>query len=176
MTPLAIITDSQDLWPSWLVELHKKLWGRHDLFGQIFHTANLTKRDFIDLQNELQDLHPSRSSGSYTAEEALVTKSNFLRSRGVIDTDPAHYVGSDALVPQPVFDTSKDLTPLIAADVDAVDTDASDVSPMDTDATDVDEDPEPSNIVDEANYLSERPTAIFPRTVRYVDLTTLGLS
>ncbi|KIM85910.1 hypothetical protein PILCRDRAFT_328976 [Piloderma croceum F 1598] len=29
--------------PSWLVEIHQKLWSRQDLFDQIFCTANLTK-------------------------------------------------------------------------------------------------------------------------------------
>ena len=76
-------------------------------------------------------------------------------------------------MPELVTDLSKDLTPPIAnvMDADAVDTDALDVGAVGADATndamDID--------VDDATYLSEGSTAIFPCTIRYMDLTFLEL-
>ena len=68
--------------PPWLVEIHTKLWGRPDLFGDsIFHTANLPKADFIELQRQLQELNPERNSESYVAKDVLAAKFAFLRSR-----------------------------------------------------------------------------------------------
>jgi hypothetical protein len=76
---------SLDSPPPWLIEIHRKLWGRHDLFGEIFRTANLTKADFIELQRRLQELNPERNSDSSVAEDVLATKSAFLRSRSTTD-------------------------------------------------------------------------------------------
>ena len=64
--------------PSWLVEIHSELWGRHDLYGKIFHTATLTKDDFTELQVLLDKQNPERISDSYVAEDVLATKSAFL--------------------------------------------------------------------------------------------------
>jgi hypothetical protein len=106
--------------PDWLVEIHQKLWGRRDLFDQIFRTANLTKTDFIELQARLYNLNPSRSSESYITPDALPTKLDFLRSRSFVDVATAtHFATSNAgihgnLVPELVTDRSKDLTPPIA--------------------------------------------------------------
>ena len=69
-----------------------------------------------------------------------------------------------------VIDTSKDLTPPTtnAMDAHAVDTDALDVGAVGTNTM--------SNIgVDDATYLLEGSTAIFPYTIRYMDLTFLDL-
>jgi len=98
-----------------LVEIHKKLWGGRDLFG---HTANLTKTDLIELQDQLQSLNPSRSSEPYITLDALPTKLDFLRSRSFVDiAAAAHFATCNAgshgnLVPELVIDTSKDLTRL----------------------------------------------------------------
>jgi hypothetical protein len=106
--------------PDWLVEIHQKLWGRRDLFDQIFRTANLTKTDFIELQARLYNLNPSRSSESYITPDALPTKLDFLHSRSFVDVATAtHFTTSNAgihgnLVPELVTDRSKDLTPPIA--------------------------------------------------------------
>jgi hypothetical protein len=85
-------------------------------------------------------------------------------------------------VPELVIDTSKDLTPPIATDTmdtDAVDTDALDDGAVATDAmndaTDIDVDDDSSSIAADAAYLSEGSTAIFPCTIRYMDLTFLEL-
>jgi hypothetical protein len=103
--------------PKWLIEIHQKLWSRRDLVGEIFRKANLNKTDFFELQRELQTLDPSRNSESHIPMDVLPTKSEFLRSRSVIDEDVAAYfatcgAASDGnLVPQPVVDTSKDIIP-----------------------------------------------------------------
>jgi hypothetical protein len=89
MTLLATITPSSshnlnlslNSPPPWLVEIHSKLWGRPDLFGDIFRTANLTKADFIELQRQLQELNPERNSESYVAKDVLAANFAFLRSR-----------------------------------------------------------------------------------------------
>ena len=76
-------------------------------------------------------------------------------------------------MPELVIDMSKDLTLPIAnvMDADVVDTDDPDVGVMGADATndamDID--------VNDATYLSEGSTAIFPCTIRYMDLTFLEL-
>lgn len=160
--------------PKWLVEIHQKLWGRRDLVGKIFRKANLTKTDFFELQTQLQKLDPSRSSESHILTNVLVTKSKFLRSRSVIDDDVAAYfdtsdvASDDNLVPQPVFETSKDITPLggVTEDIEALD--------IGSNAMDDDMDIDAETYSDEA-YLSEGDTPVFPCTIRYIDLTILNL-
>jgi hypothetical protein len=138
MTLLAIITASSSqnsklsLFspPPWLVEIHSKLWGKHDLFGQVFRTTNLTKADFIELQHQLQELNPERNSESYVATNVLATKSAFLRSRSTalfgtnLDNGP---------VPRLVFNTSQppssDVMDDDADDADAVADNAMDIDP-----------------------------------------------
>src|ERR1700723_1216631 len=85
--------------PSWLVEMHKELWGKHDMFGRIFRTADLNKTDFIDLQNQLHELNPYRSSKSYIASGVLATKTDFLRTRSR-SIAPRFASSNDNLVPQ----------------------------------------------------------------------------
>ncbi|KAF8229807.1 hypothetical protein L208DRAFT_150294 [Tricholoma matsutake] len=73
--------------PPWLVEIHSKLWGKRDLLGRIFRTANLTTTDFIELQLRLESNDPSRSSPSYAAQNVLDIKSDFLRKKSSIAID-----------------------------------------------------------------------------------------
>ena len=54
--------------PSWLVEIHSELWGKLELLGDIFRTANLKKENFIELQRQLEELNPERISESYVAK------------------------------------------------------------------------------------------------------------
>ena len=42
-----------------IIELHNKLWGRDDLFPEVFRAVDLTKQDFIELQSLLHYLNPS---------------------------------------------------------------------------------------------------------------------
>src|SRR5271154_1228246 len=65
----------------WLVELHRKLWGKTVLLDQIIRTVTLDESDFIQLQIELQSLNPSRGSDSYAPTDVQCAKSAFLRSR-----------------------------------------------------------------------------------------------
>jgi hypothetical protein len=164
--------------PKWLVEIHQKLWGRRDLVGQIFRKVNLNKTDFVALQSQLQILDPSRRSEFHIPMDVFVTKSKFLRSRSVIDDDvTAYFDKCDAtsdgnLIPQPVVDTSEDITPpsCVTEDIEALDVDANATD----DAMDIDAETDADIDADEA-YLSEGVNAVFPCTIRYIDLTFLNL-
>ncbi|KIM91762.1 hypothetical protein PILCRDRAFT_138705 [Piloderma croceum F 1598] len=156
------------------------LWGRTDLFGQIFHTATLTETDFVELQGRLQTLNPSRSSESYIAMEVLATKAEFLRSKSFVDDDTAAYFATcdtTSEVPQLIVDTPP-LTPNIM-DALAVDTAALDVgADVIGNTMDIDTNHDSSgfsDIITDQAYLSEDLTAIFPYTIRYIDLTILHL-
>ncbi|KIL65168.1 hypothetical protein M378DRAFT_32723, partial [Amanita muscaria Koide BX008] len=119
--PSATMSPNSDSLP-WLVEIHHKLWRKHHLFHQIFRTATLTKADFIQLQDQLQELNPNRNSKSYVAGNVLATKSAFLRSRST----PSVASDAPSLVPRLVFDVSQGLTQPPSSDV--VDDDAGDIA------------------------------------------------
>jgi hypothetical protein len=166
MTLLATITPSAshnpnlslNLPPSWLVETHSKLWGQRDFFGKIFRTATLTKDHFIELQCLLDARNPERISESYVAKNVLATKSAFLRIKSTpLSTD----FGND-LAPRLVFDASSDAV----ANDDAVADDAMDTDPDHSSSDHVDP---------HMAHLSNEAKAIFPYTIRYVDLTVLKL-
>lgn len=139
--------------PSWLVEIYNELWGRHELFGQIFRSANLTKADFIELQRRLQELNHEISE-SYVAKDVLATKATFLRSRST-SLGTVTDLGN-GLVPRPRFNASQPPYSDVVDDDDAVADDRVDIDPD--------------------HYLSDlsnEATAIFPYSIRYVDLTVL---
>ncbi|KIM46713.1 hypothetical protein M413DRAFT_23080 [Hebeloma cylindrosporum] len=149
----------------WIYELHQKLWGKRDLVGKVFRKASLTKTDFVELQRVLQSANPSRTSAAYTALDVSADKAAFLRSRSSIDDEAASYfatydTSSDGdLVPQPFVDSAND------PDIQTLDVDS--IATMDVGA-----DPDP--IAADLAYLSEG-TAVFPYSIRYMDLTFLNL-
>jgi hypothetical protein len=148
------------------------------------------------------NFNPSRSSTSYITVDVLATKSGFLRSRSFVDEDAVAYFDTcnaapdGNLVPQPIVDTPKGVTSpnltmadIETLDVDAVDTDTMD-NAVDTDimdnavdtdtmdnAVDINADPDSSNLslAADAAHLSEGRIAVFPCTIRYIDLTILKL-
>ena len=168
--------------PSWLVEIHSELWGRRDLFGKIFRTATLTKDDFTELQCLLEALNPGRNSNKYVAEDVLATKSAFLGKRSTgLDLDPV-----DGLVPRPVLGAclppSSDVVDEDGVVDDDDDVDGGDVDDDDDvdggDDDDDDDDDDVNNddaamVIDSDTHLPNEATAIFPYTIRYVDLTVL---
>ena len=91
--------------PKWLNELHKKLWERIDLLNEIFHYANLSKADFIELQLESKNL--SRSSPSYVTTDFSAVRMDFLRSRTM----------HNANARLAIFDTSSNLVPSVTHDL-----------------------------------------------------------
>ncbi len=97
---------SQNSPPSWLIEIHSKLWKRPDLFDQIFRTATLTENHFLELQHQLDKLNPERMEESYVAKDVLATKSAFLQAKS---TPLKADVQLDGLVPRLVFDASSHL-------------------------------------------------------------------
>jgi hypothetical protein len=156
--------------PPWLVELHSKLWGKRDLFDEIFRTVTLTQNDFIELQQQLHSHDPERNSDSSESKDVTTIKAGFLRSKST--ADPTAFAHFDAtpngnLAPKLVFDTTCDVTPPIPSE----DTAAIDSSEH-VDAMNVDLD----YIEKDSLYLSTGGTAIFPCTFRFMDLTVLGLT
>jgi hypothetical protein len=170
------------------------------MFDHLFRTVNLTKTDFIQLQTQLHDLYPSRSSKSYITQKVFTTKSDFLRLISFTDAaTTAQFMkgevsSSGNLAPQLVIDTSKDLSPPIPIDVmdddalgdddavgadsvDAADNDTMDADAVNTSSMDLDANPDSCNplYVADATFLSEGPDAVFPCTIRYMDLTVLKL-
>jgi hypothetical protein len=174
----------------WLVDMHQKLWGRLDLVGEIFRVADLTTEDFIELQRQLHDKDPSRSSESYHAKDVLAMKAKFLRShsRGLSLSDITTCASS---LPQLRVDTSKghtnpddpdasdeDEAPASMDDNDDADTDASDaVALMDAMNINADANSDRSCRYIEADAASpsKGSNAIFPCTIQYMDLSFLCL-
>ena len=166
MTLLATITPSSshkgnlslNSPPSWLAAIHSKLWGKDESFGDIFRTATLTKDDFNELQALLDEQNPQRISDSYVAEDVLATKSAFLR----VKSTPLSTDFGNGLAPRLVFDASSDAV----ANDDALADGAMDTDPDRCSSDHVD--PHMAHLANEAK-------AIFPYTIRYVDLTVLKL-
>jgi hypothetical protein len=173
------------------------LWGRADLFHEVFRAVDLTKEDFIELQSNLHNLHPSRNHKNYVAEDVLETKMTFLQSRTA--TRPLT-IATDSLVPKVVFYTPEGpVTDPMDVDVDvnsekiikqqedrennSIDEDENDVADEDVDGDENDDGEEDddgdendkSYIDEDAAVLSHGPTAVFPYTIRYMDLTCLNL-
>ena len=162
-------TDLSPSPPFWLVDLHSKLWGKRDLFDEIFRTATLTKNDFIELQQQLHTHDPERNSDSYVSKNVIAIKASFLRSKSTaafahLDTTSNHDSG---LAPKLDFDTTRrDVTPPKTSEV----TDSDSSEHLDAMVVDLD------YIEKDAIYLSTGETAIFPLTIRYMDLTALNLT
>ena len=146
---------------SWIHEIHKNLWNRCDLVGQVFRKANLTKTDYTEFQSKLQ-------SDNQSPKDILASKAAFLRSRSSTDDEAVAYFASDAtfdgkLVPQPFVGPPNGVTsPNLNDEV------------LDDDAMDIDAAPD-STIAADMAYLSEGSTPVFSCSIRYMDLTFLQL-
>jgi hypothetical protein len=62
----------------WLVEIHKKLWGKANLHDSLFRTVELTSTHYRELQARLDEKHPTRNSESYEAQDVLSIKLDLL--------------------------------------------------------------------------------------------------
>ena len=170
----------------WLVELHKKLWRREDLFPHIFRAVDLTKEDFIELQTILHHLNPSRNHKSYlVAGDVLETKMNFLQSRTTTHT---LRITTDSPVPKVVLCASEGVTPLNPMDVDEsfdsnydkgaggdLGEDAKGDEDEELSDGEDDDGANKSYIDEDAAVLSHGPTPVLPCTIRYMDLICLKL-
>jgi hypothetical protein len=112
------------------------------------------------------------------AKNVLAIKADFLRFKSLPDTAAAAAYfdtkSNGGLAPKLVFDTSADITPPMPSDT----ADEDDGAAMDTD---MDIDPNPISSIEayintDAIYLSTGATAVFPCTIRYMDLTCLELN
>ena len=74
---------------TWIGETnYDKLWGRADLFHQVFRAVDLTKEDFVDLQSDLHHLNPSRNCKGYIAKKSSRNQDKFLT---VQDSHPSSH-------------------------------------------------------------------------------------
>ena len=51
--------------PSWLKEIHSKIWGCKKLESELFRTVKVTRADYDKLQGDLKEKHPGRDSPQY---------------------------------------------------------------------------------------------------------------
>ena len=88
ITPLAASSSAKSKLspPIWQTELHTKLWGKRQFFDDTFRTVTLTKADFIGLQQQLHGHDPERNSDGYVAQDVLTINADFLRTRSSADS------------------------------------------------------------------------------------------
>ncbi|KIL56102.1 hypothetical protein M378DRAFT_53335, partial [Amanita muscaria Koide BX008] len=147
----------------WLAVIHHKLWGEHEFFGKIFRTANLTEHYFKELQDLLDIENPGRTSDSYVAKNVLANKADFLRKK----SEPLKTDFGNGPAPRLVFDATQPPSSGVVGNDAVSDDDDGD------DAMDID--PNHGYADSHTDHLSNEATAIFPYTIRYVDLTLLNL-
>jgi hypothetical protein len=163
--------------PGWLVELHEKLWGRKDVFRQVFRAVDLTIDDFTHLQRDLHHLNSSRNQKSYVSRDVLEAKTTFLRSRTA--THALTTTGSP--VPKVVLQPPDGLIPMDqqedCEDKDSDENTVGDESDEMGDESDEDDEDSQGEVNDK--YIDQDATVlshtIFPCTIRYMDLTCLNL-
>ncbi len=51
--------------PSWLKEIHSKIWSCKKLESELFQTVKVTRADYDKLQGDLKEKHPGRDSPQY---------------------------------------------------------------------------------------------------------------
>ncbi|KAF8326911.1 hypothetical protein F5887DRAFT_1013155 [Amanita rubescens] len=168
---------------SWLAVVHHKLWGEHDFFGKIFRTANLTEHHFKELQDLLDKENPGRTSDLYVAKDVLAKKADFLRE----NSKPLDIDFGDGLVPRLVFNATQPVVDNsgVADDNDGAVADDNDdaVAVADDNDDAVADDDDNAMDIDlnhgyagsHTDHLSKEAKAIFPYTIRYIDLTGLNL-
>ena len=131
---------------SWLEEVHSKIWNRKELEPDLFRQVEVTKAHYTELQRRLKEQHPDRDFPEYDGRRHNVQS---VKLDVLRLTPPANSPRHP--------DHNEDRVD----DNDAPD--ASDRSEMDVD------EPEASN-----DGGSETNT-IFPSTLRFLDLSILGL-
>jgi hypothetical protein len=168
------------------MELHGKLWGWVDLFHQVFRCVTLTSGDFVDLQNQLHSLQPSRNHGHYAATNVAErrpshspkgpTSGDFV----VVDIDSDMQDAADGMKDEheggdkdnednDCEDTDNE------SNDDKDDKDCEDTDEHDGDHGDKGEDATTRSYIAAAATLSRGSNAVFPCTIRYMDLTFLNL-
>ncbi len=120
--------------------------------------------------------NPGRTSGLYVAKDVLVKKADFLREK----SKPLEIDFGDGLVPRLVFDATQAPSSGVVDNDDVADDDNDAVADDDDDAVAdndnaMDIDPNHGYAGSHTDHLSEEAEAIFPYTIRYVDLTVLNL-
>jgi hypothetical protein len=175
----------------WLVELHRKLWGRKNIRDQIFRSIEVTEDNFWELQKQLQSANKDRDGEEYEASNVLDTKLKFLHAL------PSNRLSSHVLPPDVEYsellrsfesmDTS-DPSSTLPAGADMVNTARASNPPANPSGSDGDDSMDIDHIIDH-NFktdsdlvLPERtpadfsnPPPIFPYTIHCMDLSDLKL-
>ena len=134
---------------SWLEAVHSKIWGRNGLEPELFRTAEVTQAHYDELQRRLKEQHPDRDSPKYDGRKHDVRSVKLDVLRSTLPANSPRYP-----------DNNEDR-------VDD-DDDAPEASDDDEYGMDVDE-PEASN---DGGSTTD---TIFPFTLRFLDLSPLGL-
>ena len=135
--------------PPWLEEVHSKIWGRNDLEPELFRTVEVTRAHYDELQRRLKEQHPDRDTPTYDGRK------HDVRS---VKLDELRLVFPAANSPRHPDDNEDRVD----------DDDVPEASDDDESGMDVDE-PEASN---DGGSTAD---TIFPFTLCFLDLSTLGL-
>ena len=158
---------------SWLKEVHSKIWNKKELEPDLFRKVEVTKMHYIELRNRLKVQHSDRDFSEYDGRKHTVrdVKLDVLR---------LVFPANSPLHPDNNEDRVDDDYPPEASDDDAPETsddDAPEASDDDAPETSDDDAPEASD--DDAPETSDDDgseiNTIFPSTLRFLDLSTLGL-
>ena len=73
---------ADDPGPSWLEEVHSKIWNRKELEPELFRKVKVTQAHYTQLQMRLEAQHPDRDLPEYDGKDndVLSVKLDFLRS------------------------------------------------------------------------------------------------
>jgi len=130
----------------WLAEVHSKIWNRKELEPDLFRKVKVTEAHYTELQRRLKEQHPDRDFPEYDGRRHNVQSVKLDVLRLIFPANPPRHP-----------DNNEDRVD----DDDAPE--ASDRSEMDVD------EPEASN---DGGSTTD---TIFPFTLRFLDLSTLGL-
>ena len=140
----------------WLREVHSKIWNRKELEPDLFRKVEVTEMHFIELRNRLELQHSDRDSPGYDGRKRNVRDVKLDILRWIFPANsPRHRDDNEDRVDD---DDSSE-----ASDDDAPET-------SDDDARETsDDDPKTSD--DDGLEIN----TIFPSTLRFLDLSILGL-
>jgi len=63
----------------WLLELHGKFWKQESLRFTLFHTVEITRAHYSELQTRLNVAQPTRHSNTYKTEGVMSIKLDILQ-------------------------------------------------------------------------------------------------
>jgi hypothetical protein len=131
---------------SWLKEVHSKIWDRNDLEPQLFRTVEVTQEHYDELQRRLTEKHPDRDSPTYDGRRHNVQSIK-------LDILRPDFLGNSARRPDDNEDRGDD-----------------------DDASEASDDDESVDESVASSHGGSTIDTIFPCALRFLDLSTLGLT